>query len=290
MIDLHAHILPGVDDGARDLDEALAMLRASERAGVRVVAATPHVLDTPTTPFLDSLDRAYRHLTKAAEDEGIALRILRGAEIYLNPDTPAVVADHPQLTLGGAGRHVLVELPMRDAPSWTEDVLYRLQLKGVTPILAHPERCSALVRNMDRVGDLEQRGVLLQLDACSLLGDFGRATRKAAKIILSKGWAWCVASDIHRVPGKDHPLTACRKRATRWWRGRGDVSQLFHAWPQEAVPPDSFDRGAVPPDSFDRGAVPPGSFAKDAVTTASSAKDAAHDVIQDTGLDAGGQE
>jgi protein-tyrosine phosphatase len=207
MIDLHAHILPGLDDGAPDLGEALSMAWLAVEDGIVSLVATPHVTGdhyrTDRTTILSAVEQLNNHLDKYQ----IPLKILPGAEYRLEPDLPERLARGELLTLNDGGRYLLVELPAAFVPPYTERVLYELQLQGVTPIIAHPERNASFCRRPDLLQALVSRGVPAQVTAGSLTGMFGREAVRMAFYFLECGLAHFVASDAHSSVGRTPVLS-----------------------------------------------------------------------------------
>lgn len=213
MIDLHTHILPGLDDGAQSMAESLGMARIAVADGIHTVVATPHF--NPDAKFgwaevLAAVDAVRQALTEAQ----VALRVLPGAELMISPEIPQFVGKDGAYTINGS-RYVLVELPLQQYPLYTEHVLFELQLKGLTPILAHPERNSRIQGNLDILGRMVQRGALVQVTTSSLLGDFGGRMRQAAEAILNHRMGHIIASDAHSPEQRPPALAAARSRAAR---------------------------------------------------------------------------
>jgi len=197
MIDMHCHILPGLDDGPACLADSLLLAKQLAEAGFTAVAATPHVLEGRDFLRPATILAAVAELNQRLRQEGIALEVWPGAENYIFPELAQWLADQRLLTLAAQGRHVLVELPAGEIPSYTEQVFFDLQLAGVTPVLAHPERCLPLADAPERLLHWAQRGVLLQLDLRSLLGRYGRAVQSAAVRLASAGLVHLVGTDAH---------------------------------------------------------------------------------------------
>lgn len=206
MIDLHTHVLPAIDDGARDLDETLAMLQMAAEEGIRTVVATPHYdcLD-PEFPALvaDRLEQ----VRAAVSARRLPVRILKGFELELTSSLVARGTDARALGLNGS-RYLLVELPTRFWPPFAHEALFRLQGAGLCPILAHAERYEPLVREPQLAEDLVRRGLLLQINAHSLTGQAGRQLQRAARKLLLKGFVTLLASDAHSTRHR-----TCRLRA-----------------------------------------------------------------------------
>ena len=196
MIDLHTHILPGIDDGARTLDDALEMARAFVADGVTTVAATPHVRDDYPTSA-DVMLRAVDELRGALEEAGIPLSLLPGAELAV--DRMARLEEHElrRLTLAGSGHYVLVETPYHGWPPELAESLLELRFAGFTPVLAHPERNADVQRAPLLLAPLVHGGTLVQVTAASLDGRLGVAPRQAALHLIATGLAHMLASDAH---------------------------------------------------------------------------------------------
>ena len=207
MIDLHNHILPGVDDGARDLEESVEIARQVVSEGVARLAATPHLDPERNTGLPASGVRIKVAELQAALDEaGIDLTVVPGNELYLTPDAPELVESGVASPLGG-GAALLVEvsLVVEQRPAHLDETLFRLQLAGYQPVLAHPERYPFVRRDVESLGRLVRRGVALQLTAPSLLGEYGPEVRETAVSVLQRGWDAVAASDRHH-PGPGRSL------------------------------------------------------------------------------------
>ena len=185
-------MLPGLDDGAADLDEALAICRAAAADGIEAIAGTPHVRsDYPTTP--DEMESALAGLQSAARD---VIRVLPGGELALDelarPDEELV-----RFGLGGNPRYLLVETPYFGWPLDFGPLLAVLVERGFTPVLAHPERNSDVQIRPELVAPLVELGALVQVTAASVDGRSGRRARTCAFTLLEHRWVHMVASDAH---------------------------------------------------------------------------------------------
>jgi protein-tyrosine phosphatase len=197
MIDLHVHMLPGLDDGAAEDTEALAMARAAVADGIRTAVVTPH-----WTPGLYPNDRetilaATQRFRDLLARQGVSLSIVPGAELHVHPCLTRRLKDRWLLTLNDTLRYALVELPLTTLPVNVDLILYDLTASGITPILAHPERCAALARHPERLARWVRSGVLVQITAGSLLGEFGPHVRRLAVRFLKRGLVHVMASDGH---------------------------------------------------------------------------------------------
>ena len=199
VIDLHSHILPGLDDGARDLSESLAIARSMAEDGVRVVAATPHVRDDyPTTP--EAMSEALAQVRAAVAREGIEIDVLGGGEIALERLAGMEAEALAHLGLGGNPRLLLLEYPYYGRPASLAADCRRLRLDGIVPVIAHPERNEMV---QERPADLEgvvSAGAVIQITAASIDGRLGRATAECAHRLLEFELVHLIASDAH-APG-----------------------------------------------------------------------------------------
>ena len=146
FVDLHSHVLPGVDDGANTWDEALGMLRKAASSQTAIMVATPHSGDRGRWNKVESLRRLCQDLNQALESDAIPLKLVLGMENALDLDTVDQVEQGTGLTINGSS-YILVELPFHQLPLYWEEVLFRLQLNGLQPIIAHPERQSQIQSN-----------------------------------------------------------------------------------------------------------------------------------------------
>jgi len=192
LIDLHSHVLPGLDDGAADLDEAVSICRAAVADGIRVLAGTPHVRDDyPTTP--EQMETALGALRAAVGDE---LRLVPGGELDLAQlERPR--EELLRFALAGNPRYLLVETPYFGWPLDIGDRLFALLAAGITPVLAHPERNAEVQQRPELLEPLVASGVLVQLTAGAVDGTLGRRSHDSAFVLLELGLAHLIASDGH---------------------------------------------------------------------------------------------
>jgi protein-tyrosine phosphatase len=207
VIDLHCHVLPGVDDGPATLAEAVAMCRLAAADGCSVLIATPHQRH-PSFPELSRrrLEQAWRELVEALDG---APEVRLGAEVRVDSELLAEL-DVPAsevLPLAG-GRYLLLELPRAEQRPAPEELVHELLVGGWRPVLAHPEVIPWLAPDLDRLATLVAAGALLQVTAAALLGDFGRHPRDNAWRMVDAGVVHFVASDAHSTSWRPPGLSA----------------------------------------------------------------------------------
>jgi protein-tyrosine phosphatase len=197
MIDLHCHILPGIDDGPKSMDQSLAMACVFEQAGYEQVVATPHAVPgTSWMPSPATIRELVAELNQALRDQGILLTVLPGMEIALDPHIPDLLEDGRIQSLADTS-YVLIEPPFQRLPLGWEQVFFELTSKGYKPLLAHPERCAQLADKPELFEDLISMDIR-QVNWGSFLGHHGSRAKKTAVYLASKGYIHCLATDSHR--------------------------------------------------------------------------------------------
>jgi protein-tyrosine phosphatase len=196
LIDLHSHILPGLDDGVRTVAEGVELARLAAAEGVEAIAATPHVReDYPTTP--EQMERALAEVREAVAAAGVPVRVLPGGEVAL-PDLPRLGPDElRRFGLGGNPSYLLVETPYYGWPLDIEQQLFTLRADGITPVVAHPERNREVQANPERLRRLVDAGALVQVTAASLDGRVGRSAQRIGLQLVRDGLVHLLASDAH---------------------------------------------------------------------------------------------
>lgn len=214
MIDLHSHIVYGLDDGARTLDESLALGRMAAAGGTRVIAATPHGPGSVAS-------RIYQHelITERAAEiegmlqaEGVDLRVVPGTEISF--DSRVVDALRHGLLIPYAGTRTVLLEPTYGFPASFETVVFAIQALGYRVLLAHPERVADVQDNPNKLIPLIERGVLMQLTAEALVGQQGERMKRLAESLISHAMIHVLASDSHRPNLRSPLLGPARARAT----------------------------------------------------------------------------
>lgn len=246
--DVHCHILPGFDDGARTVEESLAMARAAAWGGSAVVAATPHYdCESPGFEPRDVAE-ATRELGALLEKTRIPVELAPGMEVRVNAGLFELAREGgglEELCLGEGARYILVDLPLVDIPVATPEIFFQVQLRGVTPVLAHPERNRYLVEHPEALRDLVERGVEVQVDAGSLAGVFGRKARKAARLLLKEEAAKLVASDAHGALGRGPDLSDAA-RALERLLGEKAVRTIMEVNPRLVLAGESMSEPTTP--------------------------------------------
>jgi protein-tyrosine phosphatase len=212
MIDLHCHILPGLDDGAVDECVALGMARAFFDQGVEAVVCTPHIFPGLYFNSGPAIRKSVAAFQELLDREGLGLRVVAGADNHVVPDFVAQLRRGHLLTIGDT-RYVLVEPPHHVAPVRLEELFGDILAAGYVPIVTHPERLTWIRRHYHMFARLVAAGALLQVTSGSLTGRFGREPRYWAERLLDDGLAHILASDAHDLHLRPPDLARGRDRA-----------------------------------------------------------------------------
>ena len=199
MIDINSHILPGMDEGAKHITESIAIAKLAVSEGIRTLIATPHhkngLFENTKTNILEKVTEL-NHILK---QEAIDLQVFPGQETRIYGE---ILADYQKgeiLTLNDAGRYLLIELPTDFVPAYTDSLLYDIQMKGLIPIIVHPERNQEFLVSPNRLYKLVKNGAMTQITAKSLVGGYGKKTKKFAQQLIELNLTHYVASDVHNT-------------------------------------------------------------------------------------------
>ncbi|MEA2450638.1 MAG: protein-tyrosine phosphatase [Thermoleophilaceae bacterium] len=214
MIDLHTHVLPGIDDGPDDMVGTVAMAEVAAASGTRTLVATPHVRDDHPRVVIAEIQERAREVNRRVRDYGIDVFVVPGGEVAL-ASAVALSDDELELvTLGGNGRDLLIETPYEGIPSVFEELLAQIAGRGFRVTLAHPELNPTFQRDPERLGALTEAGTQLQITSASI-AQRRTPARKLAHMIVERGWATVIASDAHsaewRRPDLGPGLEAARR-------------------------------------------------------------------------------
>jgi protein-tyrosine phosphatase len=214
MIDLHCHMLPGIDDGAPDRAVAVAMARCAAADGITHVACTPHIYPGLYENTRDGILTAIAAFREVLTEEGIDLTLVEGADTHLTPDLIHGIRSGRIPTLNGT-RYLLFEPPHHVAPPRLEEMVFNLLVAGIVPVLTHPERLSWIDTHYSIFERLVDGGALMQVTAGSLTGRFGNRCKYWAERMLDEGLVHILATDAHHIDRRPPLLGEARDAAAR---------------------------------------------------------------------------
>jgi len=231
LIDIHAHILPGVDDGPVSWDQSIDLVKQAAEDGIRGIVCTSHVLDDLSQELEDQFISKFGELKQRVIDCGLNVSLWLGSEIHIHSvfDIKSKIA-----TINGNGKYLLIELPLSGMANNAGETFFNLTVNGITPILAHPERNRIIIYRPEVAFEFVNMGVLIQLNAGSITGAFGRSVKRCSFKLLDHRLVHFVASDCHHPKSRPLMLSkAFRVVARRWGMEMAEI--LFRKNPLKAV-------------------------------------------------------
>jgi len=198
MIDIHSHILPAVDDGAKNEAESILMLEAAIKDGIYAIVATPHYHPRYRNEKADVLVKV-EALRQVVRENQLKIDILAGQEIRIYGELLEDYEAGKLLTIADQNAYMLIEFPPQHVPQYAEKLFYEMSLVGLTPVIAHPERNLEFLRNPDKLYQLVKKGALAQLTASSLMGGFGKHVEKFSRQLIEADLIHTIATDAHNT-------------------------------------------------------------------------------------------
>lgn len=197
MIDIHSHIIPNIDDGSKNIDMTLEMLMRAEKSGTKKIIATPHFFKGYWTENYNNIKSKVKELNSLAKENNLNIEVLPGQEVFFNN---YILEDYKLGDIGtlGESKYMLIEFPM-DKIYFQKviDTIYELKIKGITPVIAHPERYMDFIKKPEKVNQFIDEGYLFQLNGGSLTGLFGKEVKKTAETFLTNNIYSFIGSDAH---------------------------------------------------------------------------------------------
>jgi len=205
MIDIHSHIIPGIDDGSRNMEMTLEMLRNAEKDGTKEIIATPHYLLESGEATINEIKVLVEKINSIVNKEGIKIKIYSGQEVYF---TENIIENYTQGNIGtlNNSRYMLIEFPIQKLDKNIFDVLYELQIRDIVLIIAHPERYKPFIEKPSLINDFIDEGYLFQMNSGSLEGKFGEKSKKIANLFLANNIYNFAGSDAHNIKDRNTGL------------------------------------------------------------------------------------
>ena len=205
IVDIHSHIIPGIDDGSKDMEMTLEMIRNAEKEGTKEMVATPHyLLEYGEATIIDVKNRV-KEINVLLENEKIDVKIYSGQEVYFNEK---IIEDYLEGNIGtiNDSRYMLIEFPMDKFDENTFDILYELQVREIVPIIAHPERYKFFIEKPSLINEFINQEYLFQVNAGSIEGKFGQNVKKTADLFLTNNIYNFIGSDAHNIKSRNTGL------------------------------------------------------------------------------------
>lgn len=234
LTDIHCHILPGVDDGAESGRMTMDMLRREYQDGVRKIILTPHHRAGMFMPSLQIIEHRFRKVReKAARIGSDGIKVYLGCEYYRSIDMSKEIKKETRYRMAGTS-NVLTEFSSGDSYTNVRNIIYDLVANGYTPIIAHIERCEALTKSLDEVGNLIELGAKVQMNAESVLGKSGRKIKRFCKSLMDRDYVHFIASDCHDMTTRAPNLGECAAYIEKK-RGEEYAKKIFQQNPDEII-------------------------------------------------------
>jgi protein-tyrosine phosphatase len=206
MIDIHSHILPGIDDGAKTIYDSIDLAKQAVSEGIHTIIATPHHRNGKYDNIKSDILPLTNEVNERFEKEGIELTVLPGQECRIYGE---ILEDYKKgeiLTLNQESQYLFIEFPSSSVPRYAERLLYEIQVEGLTPVIVHPERNTELVERPDKLYKLVQNGAATQLTASSLVGYFGKNIQKFSQQMIEANLTHFIASDAHNIKNRSFKM------------------------------------------------------------------------------------
>lgn len=207
MIDLHCHLLPGVDDGSKSMDISLKLANDAVRDGIDYALLTPHHMNGVYLNHKKAVIQQTQEFQVELDRHKISLKVFPGQEVRINGGLLTALGQDDILFADEGGQYLMLEFPDDDVPSYTSNMIYELMQRGIIPIIVHPERNTKIMKEPDILYRLLNRGCLSQITAGSYVGIFGHKVQKFSKQLIQAGQAYIFASDVHNLPNRKYEMT-----------------------------------------------------------------------------------
>ena len=242
--DIHTHIIFSVDDGAKDLDHSLRMVEQAAENGVGQILATPHITDVMGEQNGEKIRKHFNELSEKVLKDKLPIRIYLGSELYFN-DRIYDWLHQDWSSFNNNQKYLLFELPLFDLPEGVADFIFNVKLKGITPILAHPERYIYFHKKFDVILNWYQQGCLMQMNAGSLTGQFGDEVSTFTRKLLEAGVYSFVASDAHDTEGRNFKVLGKAYEIANDILAKEQVDKLFIENPARSIRGELIEQNTI---------------------------------------------
>ena len=204
LVDIHCHLLPGIDDGSKNMETSLKLARAAVEDGVTHALMTPHTLNGQYLNHKKDVIKLTEQFQKRLKEENIPLTVFPCQEVRLSGNLIQALEDDDILFCDEAGSYMLLEFPSEDVPHYSKNMIFELRKRGITPIIVHPERNNRILKEPELLQQFIEQGCLVQITASSYMGTFGKEIEKLSRKFIEAGQCACFASDAHDLPNRQY--------------------------------------------------------------------------------------
>lgn len=206
MVDLHCHLLPGIDDGSKSMDISLRLAQEATENGVTHALLTPHHMNGRYVNHKQDVIRRTKEFQEQLKAHNIPLTVFPGQEVRINGQLLDALDKDDILFADTAGKYLMLEFPDDDVPNYTSRMIFDLQQRGITPVIVHPERNTKIMAEPDQIYQLLEKGCLSQITASSYVGTFGKKVENFSRQLIEAGQGYVFASDAHDLPGRKYEM------------------------------------------------------------------------------------
>ncbi|MEE6637650.1 tyrosine-protein phosphatase [Limosilactobacillus pontis] len=206
MVDLHCHLLPGIDDGSKNMEISLRLAREATENGVTHALLTPHHMNGRYVNHKKDVIRRTKEFQEQIKAHDIPLTVFPGQEIRINGQLLEALDKDDILFADTAGKYMMLEFPDDDVPNYTSRMIFDIQQRGITPVIVHPERNTKIMAEPDQIYQLLEKGCLSQITASSYVGTFGKKVENFSRQLIEAGQGYVFASDAHDLPGRKYEM------------------------------------------------------------------------------------
>ncbi len=226
MNDIHSHLLYGIDDGSKSIEESISLLKDMEKHGIEELVLTPHYVENSKYNCNNKdKEKLYQILKKEAKKENINIKIYLGNEVFITPNMTKLL-EKGEITTINNSKYILFEFPLRQIYNNTKEIISDLISNGYIPILAHPERYIEFQTHPEEVENYLKMGVLLQGNLTSLFGKYGKKSEKTLKYFLKKKWISFLGSDTHH--DYNYEIKKLEKKLYKITKDKNYIEDLFY--------------------------------------------------------------
>lgn len=215
LVDIHCHILPGIDDGSKNWDTSIKLAKAAVKDGVTHAICTPHTLNGRYTNHKDDIIWLTDLYQQKLDEAKIPLTVFPGQEVRLSGDLIDALDQDDILFCDEDGTYMLLEFPSDDVPTYAQDTIFKVMQRGITPIIVHPERNKKILEEPTVLQELIEQGCLVQITASSYMGTFGKKIEEISRKFIEAGQCACFASDAHDLPKRQYQYSEALKKLSK---------------------------------------------------------------------------